>query len=246
MSTVRQCLGAHRAPPRRRSTRTSTCWDLRRDPQNWIDASTLAIDRDFEAADLASVLDATRRRRRRGRSVHELPHRDAGPARDRPPRRRVVGVVGWVDLHAPTCPGSSARCSPHGRRQARRHPPPRPSRAGPGWLLRDDVARGARGARRGRPRRSTSSSASWQLAVAAEVAARHPDLRLVLDHLGNPALASATRPVARCDSPSSRRAETSSRQDLRPEHRRRLECLDPRRPAAPVDDRARAPSARAA
>lgn len=98
----------------------------------------------------------------------------------------VAGVVGWVDL---TSPGvgddlSALREAPGGERlvgiRHQVHDEPDPE-----WLLRPDVDRGLRAVAAAglaydlllRPR---------ELAAGLEVARRHPQLRLVIDHLAKP------------------------------------------------------------
>ncbi|HEV8098166.1 MAG TPA: amidohydrolase family protein [Gaiellaceae bacterium] len=97
----------------------------------------------------------------------------------------VVGVVGWIDLTAADAAGTLAgfggrlvgiRHQVHDERDAR-------------WLLRDDVQRGLRAV--------GAAGLAYDLLVrtrelpaALETARRHPELRLVLDHVAKPPLAS--------------------------------------------------------
>src|SRR4051794_21500098 len=97
----------------------------------------------------------------------------------------VVGVVGWIDLTAADAADTLAglgsplvgiRHQVHDERDAR-------------WLLRDDVQRGLRAV--------GAAGLAYALLVrtrelpaALETARRHPELRLVLDHLAKPPLAS--------------------------------------------------------
>lgn len=101
----------------------------------------------------------------------------------------VLGVVGWVDLTAPDVVDQVARLRglPGGdrlvgvRHLAADEPDPR-------WLLRDDVVRGLRAlATTGLP--YDVLLAHDRLPVAVELAAVVPELPLVLDHLGKPAIA---------------------------------------------------------
>ena len=100
----------------------------------------------------------------------------------------VLGVVGWVDLTAADVLEQVARLRalPGGdrlvgvRHLAADEPDPR-------WLLRDDVVRGLRAlATTGLP--YDVLLAHDRLPVAVELAALVPELPLVLDHLGKPAI----------------------------------------------------------
>ena len=101
----------------------------------------------------------------------------------------VAGVVGWVDLTAPDVAETltALKSGPHGkwlvaiRHQAHDEP-------GPAWLVREDVRRGLRAVRDAdlaydllvRPRELPAA-----LAVARELS----DLRLVIDHIAKPRIA---------------------------------------------------------
>src|SRR5262249_30136249 len=98
----------------------------------------------------------------------------------------VLGVVGWIDLTAPEAAATLAGF--HGRRLAGiRHQVHDEPDAG--WLLRADVQRGL-----------TAVGAAGlaydllvrtrELPTALETARRQPELRLVLDHVAKPPLAS--------------------------------------------------------
>jgi L-fuconolactonase len=97
----------------------------------------------------------------------------------------VLGVVGWIDL---TAPGAADTLATLGgrlvgiRHQVHDEPDAR-------WLLRDDVDRGLEAV--------TAAGLAYDLLVrtrelpaALETARRHPELRLVLDHVAKPPLAS--------------------------------------------------------
>ncbi|MFI5843053.1 amidohydrolase family protein [Catenuloplanes sp. NPDC051500] len=153
-------------------------WNRATDPQPWIDPESMAaIDRDFDAADLTRMLDATCIGTavvvQAGKSLGETRRLLTGPA------ERIAGVVGWIDLTADV-PGQLGALD-SGRLVGIRHlvhvdPDP-------GWLDRPDVGRaldllGARGLCFDLVVRS------WQLPLAARVAKAHPGTRFVLDHLG--------------------------------------------------------------
>jgi L-fuconolactonase len=102
----------------------------------------------------------------------------------------VVGVVGWVDLVGPGVRAAidELRAAPGGghlvgvQHQVREEPDPR-------WLARDDVRRGLVAVE--------AAGLAFDLVVttrelpaATELAARLPGLRLVLDHLARPPIAS--------------------------------------------------------
>lgn len=156
-------------------------WDRARNPQPWIEPDTMAaIDRDFGAGDLRAMLAATGAERAvLVQSTNSLTETEdlLAVAASAP----AAAVVGWVDLSGDV-PGQLAALDPALltgiRHLAHLEPDPR-------WLLRADVARGLDAL-------ADSGLAfdlivrAHQLEVAAEVAASHGALRLVLDHLGNP------------------------------------------------------------
>src|SRR5215210_9578187 len=104
----------------------------------------------------------------------------------------VAGVVGWVDLRAPDVERvlDDLKSSPTGhwligiRHQVH-------DEADRAWLLRSDVQRGLRAVQQAglaydlllRPR---------ELPAALQVARAFPDLRLVIDHIAKPEIASCT------------------------------------------------------
>lgn len=156
-------------------------WDRARNPQPWIEPQTMAaIDRDFSAADLRTMLTATGVERAvLVQSTNALTEtRDLLALAAEAP---VAAVVGWVDLTGDVTAqlaGLDDRLLAGIRHLAHLEADPR-------WLLRPDVARGL-DALAGAGLTFDLVVRSHQLAVAAEVAARHPSLRLALDHLGNP------------------------------------------------------------
>jgi L-fuconolactonase len=156
-------------------------WNRATDPQPWIDPTTMAaIDRDFSGADAERMLDET------GMDTAILVHAVESLAETQrlldEPGARTAGVVGWIDLTADVHAQldllrSDGRRGLVGIRHLVHTDPD------PGWLGRPDVGRAL-----------TALSAhdlcfdlvvrSWQLPLAASVAATHPGLRFVLDHLG--------------------------------------------------------------
>lgn len=162
-------------------------FELARHPQPWIDPATMGVlYRDFAVGD-ARLAD-------RGvtacvvvQSLNSTAETlDLLAAADR--CAETAGVVGWVDLTADVPAAIDALRAAAGghklvgvRHLAHLEPDPE-------WLLRADVTAGlAAVAAVGLP--FDLIVRSWQLGVAAAVADRHPDLRLVLDHLGNPPVA---------------------------------------------------------
>ncbi|MER6910256.1 amidohydrolase family protein [Streptomyces sp. NPDC000594] len=169
-------------------------WDLSVRDQEWITGAAMApIRRDFTTADLAAPARAAGV----GATVvvqtvtvaGETPELLALAARD----ELVAGVVGWTDLTAPDVADTLARLRelPGGDRlvgirhqvQAERDP---------GWLLRPEVRRGLAAVAAAGLVYDLVVTPS-QLLAAAEAASRHPELVLVLDHLGKPPVAAGER-----------------------------------------------------
>jgi L-fuconolactonase len=107
--------------------------------------------------------------------------------------RFVAGVVGWADLTSPHVGRQLAalRAGPGGRHLVgvRHNVADEPD---PRWLLRADVRRGLDAVAEAGLAFDLEVGPR-ELAAAARVAASHPDLRFVLDHLGKPPIA-AGRP----------------------------------------------------
>jgi L-fuconolactonase len=98
----------------------------------------------------------------------------------------VAGVVGWADLTAPSLGDTLDRRMLNPRFKGLRHQVQ--DESDDAWLLRDDVQRGlGELARRNLPYDLLLHPR--HLSLVPEVAARHPDLRLVIDHLGKPPIA---------------------------------------------------------
>lgn len=158
-------------------------WDRTLDPQDWIDPETMApIDRDFGTGDLAEMLVSADMERavvvQSSNSIEEsvrLARTDSAV---------VAGLVAWVDLTQAPGPQlahirDDATVPVVGIRHLAHIDPD------PEWLLRDDVSRGLHMlAEEGLC--FDLVVRDWQLPQAAHLAARHPELQLVLDHLGGP------------------------------------------------------------
>lgn len=168
-------------------------WDLELTPQPWIDPAAMqAIARDFRGAELiAELASATPDAASVTSAVvvqadHSLDETRwlLGEAAD---TSEVRSVIGWVDLTADV-PAQLAALAEH---------PEHPALAGirhlahvdrdGEWLLRDDVATGVQ-ALAGHGLAFDLVVRAGQLDQAAALAARVPDARFVLDHLGNPPL----------------------------------------------------------
>ncbi len=120
-------------------------WDRSVDPQDWIDAETMApIARDFDASDLSGMLASTGLDRAVVvQSSNSLEESIRLAGLDSPV---VAGLVAWVDLAAEG--GTPARPDPHERRRSRR----RGAASGahrPGPAV-DDARGGQRGSHRAR------------------------------------------------------------------------------------------------
>jgi L-fucono-1,5-lactonase len=160
-------------------------WNRSTDPQPWIDPETMApIDRDFTMEDLSDELDAlgvgTAVVVQSSNSVNET-LRLLAAAGD-----RVAGVVGWLDLAADVDDQLASlpdryRAQLVGVRHLAHLDPD------PEWLGRADVGSGL--AALGRAGLSFDLVLRWsQLPLAEAIAGELPDVRFVLDHLGNPPL----------------------------------------------------------
>ena len=158
-------------------------WNRALDPQDWIDPTTMAaIDRDFGQAELDGMLADTGISQavivQAANSINE----SIRLAQLRP--STVAGLVAWVDLAGDVSAQidrirSTATVGVVGVRHLA-HIDPNPQ-----WLLRDDVIDGM--TELGRLGLSFDFVVrDWQLPQATVVAAGHPEVRFVLDHLGNP------------------------------------------------------------
>ena len=156
-------------------------WNRATDPQPWIDPVTMAaIDRDFTSADLDGMLGATGADRavlvQAGNSLAETRRLLDDPGSG------IAAVVGWIDLTG-DAGAQLAALGPGARRRLVGirhlvHVDPDPN-----WLSRPDVGAGLKhlGAR---GLCFDLVVRSWQLPAAGIVAAAHPEVGFVLDHLG--------------------------------------------------------------
>ncbi|WP_018558594.1 MULTISPECIES: amidohydrolase family protein [unclassified Streptomyces] len=158
-------------------------WDRAVDPQDWIDAETMApIARDFGPRDLSGMLAST------GlggavvvQSSNSLDEsiRLAGLESS-----AIAGLVAWVDLAAEVGPQldkirENAAVPVVGVRHPAHIDPD------PEWLTREEISAGlAELERQGLC--FDLVVREWQLPQATRLAARHGGLRFVLDHLGGP------------------------------------------------------------
>ncbi|GAB3149486.1 amidohydrolase family protein [Microbispora hainanensis] len=156
-------------------------WNRATDPQPWIDPVTMAaIDRDFAHGDLERMLDST------GVDVAVVVQSINSAAETRrlltQAGPRVAGVVGWADLTADVA-AQLDQLAPGARRRlvGIRHLVH--VDADPGWLGRPDVGT-ALDRLAARDLGFDLVVRSWQLPLAATVAAAHPGVRFVVDHLG--------------------------------------------------------------
>ncbi len=160
-------------------------WTRSTDPQPWIDSKMMEpIDRDFTMDDLAAELDAVGVRTavvvQSSNSINETRRLIAGAS------DRVAGVVGWldvtadVDLQLGSFPDRHRAKLVGARHLAHVD-------ADQDWLRRTDVRRGL--AALGRAGLCFDLVLRWhQLPLAESIACDLPDVRFVLDHLGNPPL----------------------------------------------------------
>ena len=166
-------------------------WERARNPQNWIDPVTMsAIDRDFPPDAATAELNAA------GvngcvviqcvnvfsETLDLLAAADSVGA--------ILGVVGWVDLQADVPAQLDAlRAAPGGQHLVGvRHVTF--TEADESWLSRPDVVRGLRAlASAGLPFDVVVEP--WQLPLVTAVAQSMESATFVLDHLGNPPIASS-------------------------------------------------------
>lgn len=99
----------------------------------------------------------------------------------------IRGVVGWVDLTSPRVGATLDELQRHPRFKGVRHPVH--DEGDPEWLLRAEVTDGLREvARRGLP--YDLLLRPHHLPLVPRVAERAPELRLVIDHIAKPSIAS--------------------------------------------------------
>ncbi|MFD8462404.1 amidohydrolase family protein [Streptomyces antimycoticus] len=158
-------------------------WDRAMDPQDWIDAETMApIARDFGASDLSEMLASTGLDRavvvQSSNSLEEsirLAELDS-PA--------IAGLVAWVDLAAEVGPQldrirENAAVPVVGVRHLAHIDPD------PQWMMREEISAGLT-VLEDENLCFDLVVREWQLPQATRLAARHSGLRFVLDHLGGP------------------------------------------------------------
>jgi len=158
-------------------------WQRSRTPQPWIDPESMAvIDQDFWTDDLVAVqaevgIDGAIlvQSSNSARETADLLAIAGHPS--------VVGVVGWIDLEGDVSAQLAALDSPHlvGIRHLAHQDPDHE------WLLRPSVDFAALAAA-GLPFDLVVNPS--QLALAATAVASNPGTHFVLDHLGNPPIAS--------------------------------------------------------
>ena len=158
-------------------------WNRAVDPQDWIDAETMApIARDFGAADLSEMLASNGLDRAVVvQSSNSLEESVRLARLDSPV---IAGLVAWVDLEAEVEPQldqirEHAAVPVVGVRHLVHIDPD------PEWLLREKVGAGLAVLER-EGLRFDLVVRDWQLPQATRLAARHGGLRFVLDHLGGP------------------------------------------------------------
>jgi L-fuconolactonase len=158
-------------------------WNRAVDPQDWIDAETMApIARDFDAADLSEMLASTGLDR--AVVVQSSNSLEESIRLARPDSPAIAGLVAWVDLEAEVGPQldrirEDAAVPVVGvRHLAHIDPDPR-------WLMREEVSAGLAVLER-EGLCFDLVVRSRQLPQATRLAARHGGLRVVLDHLGDP------------------------------------------------------------
>jgi L-fuconolactonase len=163
-------------------------WNRARHPQPWIEPDTMAvIDRDFDAADLSTMLRATAADAAVVvQSTNSLAETTELLAIATEPD--VCAVIGWVDLAGDVATQLACLRAGSGGDALRGIRHLAHLEQDPAWLLRADVGRGlAVLAEEGLS--FDLVVRAHQLPVAVETARAHPTLRLVLDHLGNPPFA---------------------------------------------------------
>ena len=166
-------------------------WERARNPQTWIDTATMsAIDRDFGPEVAANEMRA---REIDGCVVIQCVNvlgetLDLLAAADSV--GTILGVVGWVDLQAdvPT-QLDSLRAAPGGQHLVGvRHVTF--TETDESWLCRPDIVRGLR-ALAGADLPFDVVVEPWQLPLVKKLADSMESATLVLDHLGNPPIASS-------------------------------------------------------
>jgi L-fuconolactonase len=158
-------------------------WDRAVNPQDWIDARTMApIARDFGAADLSEMLAATGLDR--AVVVQSSNSLDESIQLAKLDSSAIAGLVAWVDLAAEVGPQlgqirKNAAVPVVGVRHLVHID------SDPEWMTREEISAGLAVLER-EELCFDLVVRSWQLSQATRLAARHSGLRFVLDHLGGP------------------------------------------------------------
>jgi L-fuconolactonase len=158
-------------------------WDRAVNPQDWIDAQTMApIARDFGAADLSEMLASTEVDR--AVVVQSSNSLDESIRLAKLDSSAIAGLVAWVDLAAEVGPQldqirESAAVPVVGVRHLAHIDPD------PEWMTREEISAGLAVLER-EDLCFDLVLRSWQLPQATRLAARYSGLRFVLDHLGAP------------------------------------------------------------
>lgn len=158
-------------------------WDRAVNPQEWIDAQTMApIARDFGAADLGEMLASTGLDR--AVVVQSSNSLDESIQLAKLDSSAIAGLVAWVDLAAEVGPQldqirKNAAVPVVGVRHLAHIDPD------PEWMTREEISAGLAVLEREKLCFDLVVR-NWQLPQATRLAARHGGLRFVLDHLGGP------------------------------------------------------------
>ena len=173
--------------PSLRSDAHHHLWRLDRGDYGWLTPALAPIYRDFGLADLKPLLA--------GAGIEATVLVQAAPtvaeteyllriARDS--EGLVRGVVGWVDLAAPNAIPTLVRLARKSTLKSIR--PMLQDLPDPEWILREDVGRTISALPRLGLRFDALVKAP-QLSALLRLVERHPDLRIVIDHGGKPAIA---------------------------------------------------------
>lgn len=161
-------------------------WRLERGDYAWLTPDLAPIHRDFAMADLDPLLDAA--------AIDATILVQAAPTEaetrfllaEAAAAPRVAGVVGWIDFDAPDAAQRVVAMAADPLLVGLR--PMVQDIADDDWLLRPDLSKALRAmARLGLV--FDALALPRHLPRVAEVALRHPELRIVLDHLGKPRIA---------------------------------------------------------
>jgi L-fuconolactonase len=161
-------------------------WQFDRFPYPWMPPDPSVLRRHYLPSDLRSILDTHRFDGSIAVQAASVPGEVQWLLELASEHPSILGVVGWVDLTSPSLPAELDTLQKHPRFKGVRHPVhDEPDEF---WLLRDDVIEGLKElARRDlpydlllRPR---------HLMIVPQLADRVPGLRMVIDHLAKPPIA---------------------------------------------------------